>query len=401
MTNRAVSAQLTFIRRLRDFLFMSANAPGRSMQANEKESKGFWALIVAQFQAAFNDNAYKNLLTVLAVYGAATRDEGNAMSSLVAIVFTAPFLMFSMYGGHFADHNSKRSVAIVTKLAEVGIMLLGALAFLRHEFWISLVVLAFMGIHSAFFGPAKYGIIPELVPEKKISWANGILELSTFVAIIAGTGAGAFLYAHFVGRLQYPMLILATLSFIGAVFAFGITKVPAKAPDKPLKLNFLADLWHYIQYSRKDRVLWLAIQGNTYFWFIAAVLYLNLPNFSHEVLKLTEAQSPVVLVALAMGIGIGSFAAGYLSGGKIEYGFVPLGALLMAVFAIDLYRSNLSLNHVCVSLALLGFGGASSLCLCSPWCSIGPTPRTRAAFREWATSSRMRGRSSLMGFTIC
>src|ERR1051325_5292329 len=114
---------------------MSENSSNSAAAVTRDNSRGFWALIVAQFQAAFNDNAYKNLLTVLAVYGAATRDEGNAMSSLVAIVFTAPFLMFSMYGGHFADHNSKRSVAIVTKLAEIGIMLLGALAFLRREFW--------------------------------------------------------------------------------------------------------------------------------------------------------------------------------------------------------------------------------------------------------------------------
>lgn len=318
---------------------------------------GFWALIVAQFQAAFNDNAYKNMLTVIAVYEAATPEQGKAMASVVATVFTIPFLLFSMYGGHFADRNSKRSVAIVTKLAEIGIMLVGALAFFSHHFSISLMVLAAMGVHSAFFGPAKYGIIPELVPDKKISWANGILELSTFVAIIAGTGLGAYLCGAFKGRLQFAMLILASLSVVGAIFAFGITKVPAKAPDKPLKLNFFADLWHYIKYSRRDRVLWLAVQGNTYFWFIAGFLYLNLPSYAHEILNLPEEKSSVVLVSLAVGIGLGSFAAGFLSGGKIEYGFVPLGALIMSVFAIDLFRSNLSSYHVAASLAMLGFGG--------------------------------------------
>lgn len=336
---------------------MSQNpATGPHPQAQDS-LKGFWALIAAQFQAAFNDNAYKNLLTVLAVYEAATPEKGKAMASTVSTVFILPFLFFSMYGGHFADRYSKRSVAIITKLAEVGIMLLGAVAFFSHHFFISLIVLGGMGVHSAFFGPAKYGIIPELIPEKRISWANGILELSTFVAIISGTWAGGYLCGQFKGQLQYAMLILAVLSIVGAIIALSITKVPAAAPDKPLKLNFFVDLWRYIRYSMKDRVLWLAVQGNTYFWFIAGVIYLNIASFAPEVLHLTEKQMGMVLVSLSLGIGFGSFAAGYLSSGKIEYGFVPLGALIMAIFALDMFRPNPSLTHSLVSLAVVGFGG--------------------------------------------
>lgn len=324
-----------------------------------KSLRGFWALIVTQFQGAFSDNAFKQLLTVFAIYAVAAGDaaKGKALSSYAMGVFILPFLLFSMYGGYFADRYSKRTVSMLVKLAEIGIMVLGAVAFYTGSFWFAAGVLGLMGVHSAFFGPTKYGIIPELVPAKRISWANGILELTTFVAIITGTQAGSLLYAGAKGNLQYPMLILATLSVLGAITSYFITRVPPRAPERQFRINFLGELWHYLKYSRRDRVLWHSVLGNTYFWFVAAVIYLNIPNHAVEVLHLDEKTMTWLLTSLSIGIGAGSFAAGYLSGGKIEYGFVPLGALLLSVFALDLYRPGLGFGHVLVSLALLGCGG--------------------------------------------
>ncbi|MBX7246500.1 MAG: MFS transporter [Candidatus Sumerlaeaceae bacterium] len=325
-------------------------------ESSPKSLKGFWALIAAQFQAAFNDTCYKQLLTVIATYEAVSEAEGNKQISIISGVFILPFLLFSMYGGYFADRFSKRSVAITTKSAEILIMILGALAFYSHHLAYSIAVLGLMGIHSAFFGPAKYGIIPELVPEKKISWANGYLELTTFVAIIGGTWAGGQLYSLFKGNLQFGMMPLICLSVVGAFCAWQVTKVPPRAPNRVFKPNFLADVWRYMQYSMKDRVLWLAVLGNSFWWFVAALVLQNNASFAKQTMHLNEVQLGYLMVSMAVGIGLGSVLAGYLSSNKIEYGFIPLGALLMAIFGIDLSRPGLSLHHVLFSLSILGFG---------------------------------------------
>lgn len=318
--------------------------------------RGFWALIIAQFQAAFNDNAYKLLLTLLAMDTLTDPKQQKDATSAMAALFILPFLFFSMYGGQCADRFSKRSIAMITKLSEIGIMGLGIWAMHTGNLWFGSGVLLLLGTHSAFFGPAKYGIIPELVPEKKLSWANGILELSTFLAIIGGTGVGTALYGMCKGFLYAPVIGMLALSVCGAWVAVYITKVPAAAPERPLRANFISDVWRNLMYARQDRVLWLAVLGNTYFWFIASVVYLNVYAYGPHVLHLKTEQLGYLLVSLAMGIGLGSFLAGYLSGNKIEYGFIPFGALVVTASGCDLYRPGLSLHHALFSLAMLGLG---------------------------------------------
>ena len=129
-----------------------------------------------------------------------------------------------------------------------------------------------MGVHSAIFGPSKYGLLPELLPERKLSWGNGVLELGTFVSIIGGTVAGAWLCKAFAGRQAGPGVVLIALAGFGLCTSFGISKVPAADPAKKFRANFLADLWAQIKLIRKDRVLWLATLGNTYFFALAALI---------------------------------------------------------------------------------------------------------------------------------
>ena len=227
--------------------------------------RGYWALIGAQFQAAFNDNAYENLLMTLAAFGVAGAAGKDENVSFVLIVFTLPFMFSSPYGGQLADRFSKRSVSIAVKLGEIGIMIAGCLALFSPEhLWVSLLVLGLMGVRAGIFGPSKYGILPELVPEKKLSWANGVIELTTFVAIMGGTIAGIFLYWQFKAWLPGAMLPLMALSVIGAWIALGITKVPAANPSRPIRLNAVKELWRYFGYARRDRVLWLAVLGNAF-----------------------------------------------------------------------------------------------------------------------------------------
>ena len=325
--------------------------------SENKTNHGFWALIITQFQNAFNDNAYKNLLLIVALTTTKELSRQNELNTIVSDIFVIPFLLFSMLAGCFADRYNKRSVILSTKIAEIIVMLLAAWSFYLGYFWLSVGILFLSSTQASFFGPSKYGIVPELIPEKKLSWANGILELTTFTAIISGTVAGMAMARYFKGHLYNAMFILTGLSVIGAIAAYFIARIPAAAPDKPLKLNFVGNLFDNIRLARKDKILWLAVLGNAFFWFMGMLLVMNIFVFGTNSLKLSEMQIGYMQIALALGIGLGSYAAGHLSGNKIEYGLIPLGAFLMSLGALDLFFYVHTLSHAVIALAVLGFGG--------------------------------------------
>ena len=260
-------------------------------------------------------------------------------------------------GGYLADRFSKRTVTIGVKTFEIFIMLFALAALWSKSVPMAMAAVCGMGIHSAFFGPSKYGLLPELLPEKQLSWGNGILELGTFVAIITGGAVGGFLYEAFKGRQEFSAAVFLALAATGLLCSFGITRIPAANPAKKFRANFLGDLWQEIQSIRRDRVLWLAVLGNVYFSFVGALVLQNAILFGTDTLQVGELRTSYLQVALALGVGLGSFAAGYLSGGKIEYGLVPLGAVGLTVFSATLWRPSLTYHDALVHLALLGFFG--------------------------------------------
>jgi acyl-[acyl-carrier-protein]-phospholipid O-acyltransferase/long-chain-fatty-acid--[acyl-carrier-protein] ligase len=319
---------------------------------------GFWALIVTQFQGAFSDNVVKNLVVFVALFGTGmTLAEKNSYGESIAALFSLPFILFSMAGGFLADRFSKRSVMLGVKLFEFLIMslvLIGLIYWNKH--WL-LAGVFLMGTHSAIFGPSKYGSLPELLPDRKLSWGNGILELGTFMAIILGTVAAAVMAQQFNGRQWLSGAILIGLAAVGLFACLNITKIPAANPHKKFNPNFLAEIWQQVRAMRGDRPLWLALCGNTYFNFLGMLLLLNLFFYGAETLHVTETHIGFLNVALALGIGLGSVAAGYLSSGKVEYGLVPLGAFGLSLFSALLSRPGTGLEASFVLLALLGFAG--------------------------------------------
>ena len=320
--------------------------------------RGFWSLFVTQFQGAFSDNALKTLVVLTAIFGMnLSLSEKHDLSERITALFSMPFILFSMAGGFLADRFSKRTIMIGVKIFEVLVMLFTLTAFAWNRMPLLLAAVFLMGVHSAFFGPSKYGSLPELLPEKKLSWGNGLLELGTFMAIILGIVAAAPLEEHFRGQQWRSGVILIVLALIGLATSLGITRVPAGDPAKKFRPNFLGEIFRQLKAARKDRPLALALLGNTYFNFLGALLLLNLFFYGADVLRASEAKIPWLNAALALGIGLGSVAAGYLSGGKIEYGLVPLGALGLSVASASLAAPGLSLNGALVRLALLGFAG--------------------------------------------
>jgi 1-acyl-sn-glycerol-3-phosphate acyltransferase len=319
--------------------------------------RGFWSLIVTQFQGAFSDNVLKNLVVFLIVATGMSLSDKHRIGELVGALFALPFILFSMAGGHLADRFSKRAIAVGVKVFEIAVMVFATAGLALNHLPMQLAAVFLMGTHSAFFGPSKYGLLPELLPEKRLSWGNGILELGTFTAIILGTVAAGIMAEQLRGSHLWSGILLTILAALGLMASLGITRVLPADPHRTFKLNFLAEVWRQVGLVKNDRPLVLALIGNTYFNFLGALFLLNIFFYGSEVLRVSETNIGLLNVALAMGIGTGSVAAGYLSGGKIEYGLVPLGAVGLTVSGIALSVPGLTYSDAMLRLGLLGFTG--------------------------------------------
>jgi acyl-[acyl-carrier-protein]-phospholipid O-acyltransferase / long-chain-fatty-acid--[acyl-carrier-protein] ligase len=319
--------------------------------------RGFWSLIATQFQTAFNDNALKFLVIYIIIgmdLAPALRDR---LIPLVGALFALPFIFFSMAGGFLADRYSKRSATIATKLLEFAVMGFAVLALYLHNLPMECASVFLISSEAALFGPSKYGLLPELLPEKRLSWGNGIIELGTFVASIAGTMGAGYLAVRYHGREAIAGFLLAAFTCFGFVSSFGISRVPAADSTKKFRGNPLGDFAVQLKTIRADRVLGWAILGNSYLFFLAALLQFTIILYGHDVLRVDDTHISYLQAAVGIGIGLGSFAAGYLSGGKIEYGLIPLGAIGLTVFSALLYHPGQTVLSSLIHLLLLGFFG--------------------------------------------
>ena len=336
---------------------MSDDGSPSIRETNRKWRFGFWSLIATQFQGAFNDNGLKFFVIFLILGTNPTSSQKDLLVFYVGNLFAVPFLLFSMAGGYLADRFSKRSVTIGTKIFEIFAMIFAIYAFAHGSTRMAFVVIFLASTQAAFFGPAKYGLLPEVLPDDLLSWGNGILELTTFIAIIAGAVAGPLLAQTFHGREVLAGLIFGACTLVGLTTSFAISHVPAADPSRKFRFNIFSDLIKQVRIVRPDRTLHLAVVGNTYFWFLGALLQFVIVFYGREVLHIDETHGGYLQAALAIGIGLGSYAAGLLSAGKIEYGLIPLGAVGMSLFAFAISLHGLTFLQVILLLAALGFSG--------------------------------------------
>src|SRR5215468_4899760 len=325
------------------------------MDSETNWRRSFWALIVTQFQGAFSLNAFEYLLLYMVLSTELVHNKRDQLVSIIPLFLAVPFLVFSMAGGFLADRFSKRRVTISTMLIEIAAMTIATVALAIRSLPLELTALFLVATQAALFGPSKYGLLPEILPEKWLSWGNGILELGTFLAIITGMISAAQFAGRFHGREVYVGVVLLGLAVIGLCFSLAIGKYPPPAPEKKFKLNFLGDLLQQVRIIRSDRPLFLAILGNTYFWFLGTLFLQTVLVYGTDVFHLAPGENSILHAGTALGIGIGSAIAGYLSGNKIEYGLIPLGALGMTVMAALVGGMSHSFFAAGTLLALLGF----------------------------------------------
>jgi acyl-[acyl-carrier-protein]-phospholipid O-acyltransferase / long-chain-fatty-acid--[acyl-carrier-protein] ligase len=317
---------------------------------------GFQSFLWTQFLAAFNDNVYKMIVSVGAVELAANQLLGSRYLAIAGAVFVLPFLLFAGYAGQLADRFSKTRVLQITKAFEIVIMCVGMLALYLRSIEMLLVVLFLLAMQANFFSPAKYGILPEMLSEAQLTRANGLLELSTFAAIVLGTSAGSFLFARWKGEPLILGGMLLAIAIVGSFTSLFIHKVPASGSRLPMQWNPFGEVWTGVKRIYHDRPLWLTVAGISYFWFLGALFQMAVILIGTESLHLSDTRTGLLVTALAVGIGLGSIAAGWLSGDTVEIGLVPYGAAGLGICSIALGFTHSFASSV-VWLAGAGFAG--------------------------------------------
>ena len=347
--------------------------------------KGFWFLMATQFQNALSDNALKQLVILVAI-STDTSSDPNSHVALAGLLFSAPFIIFSMLGGWLADRFSKQQVMQGVKYAEIFIMLLATVGLATHHRLIQFTSVFLMGCHSAIFGPSKYAVLPELLPAEKLSWGNGILELLTFLGIIGGSILAGLGTDYFeAAKIWHSGIILTLIAIVGALLCRKVPVVPAANPQAPLRINPFTDISSCISSIRHDTDLIRALWGNTGFYFIAALVQMNIVVFAKSTLELTDAKTGPLLAALAIGIGIGSVIAGQLSKGKIEYRLIPLGSIIMTLSSMPMGMNGIQIMPFSFALVALGIGAGLFIVPIASVLQYRPSAETKGAVQGAAS----------------
>ena len=334
------------------------------------QDRSFWAMVVTQFLGAFNDNLFKQLMLLLAVpvAVAGAQAKGEDAQGIASILFALPFVLFSGFAGYLADRGSKRGIIVMVKVAEICVMLLGLIGFAMYGvtgYDGLLVVLFLMGLQSTFFGPAKYGILPELFREEDLARANGIIIMSTFLAIIFGTvsagGLGDLLVdraqPETASRLWMGSLVCVGIAVVGTLSSLLIRYVPPAIPD--LKFS-----WEVVfntvamKHAERDRPLMWAVLASCMFWLVSGFAIPAINSLGLRQLGLSDTKTSVLTAVIGLGIALGAVAAGKLSTSSVDFRLMRIGSWGIVLLCIPMAITIPNRGH------LLGFTGSLVVLTC-------------------------------------
>ncbi len=314
----------------------------------------FWV----QFLGAGNDNVFKFAFTVLVTYQLQVSWLPASLAGLViGALFILPFLLFSATSGQLADKHDKARLIRFTKDFEIAVMLLAAVGFALQNIPVLLVSIFLMGLQSTLFGPVKFAYLPQHLNERELTGGNGMVEMGTFVAILLGNVAGGLLIAVPQVGATWVAATCVALALAGRVMAQAVPLSPATDPGLRINWNPFTETWRNLRLAHGNVVVFRSVLGISWMWFFGAVFLSMFPAFARDVLHGNEQVASLLLVVFSIGIGVGALLCEVLSKRHVEIGLVPMGALGMSVFAIDLYFASRGLPPVAAQggLALATF----------------------------------------------
>jgi 1-acyl-sn-glycerol-3-phosphate acyltransferase len=298
----------------------------------------FWT----QALGALNDNIFKNALAALLVFQGSRLAGLNTdqVVNLSALVFILPFFLFSALFGQFADKYEKSMQIRRIKLFEVLIMLTATLGFWLGSLPLLLLVLFMLGFQSTIFGPIKYGILPQVLDKRELVGGNALVEMGTFVAILAGTIAGPQLAGIEADWPVWVSLAALTVALAGYTFSRGIPEAKAVAPDLRINWNIFSETYRNIRFINENPTVLNSVLGISWFWFFGATVLVQIPSYSQNVLGGDENLMSMLLAMFIIGISTGSLLCERLSGRQVEIGLVPFGSFGLTLFGVDLYLAS-------------------------------------------------------------
>lgn len=320
-------------------------------------TRRFLPLFVAQAIGAFNDNGLRNAIIILIIFQLFADDAKTAtlFVQVGTALFILPYFLFSAIAGQFADKYDKAFIAQRVKLVEIGAMIFGAGALWLGSPYLDLLVLFFAGSLASFFGPVKYGILPQYLKKEEVIGGNAMIEMGTFVTILLGTMFGGFLVIDTGGR-QILSATLVLLSLVAWYAAIRMPPAPSTTPDLEIDWNIVRQTGKLLGYARERHDVFWAVIGASWFWFLGTVLLVQFPVFTKEILLANEDVANAFIATFTIGIGLGSLLTNLLLKGEVSAKYVPIAAIMMTLFLIDLYFASGQVNARFAGSELNGAG---------------------------------------------
>lgn len=285
--------------------------------------------------------------------------EANGLNAQILITavagfFILPFFLFSATAGQIADKYEKTFLIHIIKTVEVVIMLFTSVAFYYMHLWSLVVLLFLMGVHSTFFGPLKFSILPQHLKENELVAGNGFVSAGTYIAILTGTLCGGLFILKDLGRIYISFGIVG-VALLGLTASFFIPKAPPTAPDTKVDINIPRATWNILSYIMPNKVVFRSILGISWFWFLGAVFLSQFPTFAKDILGGNEEVSTFFLIVFSVGVGLGSTMCNKLLGGKVSARLVPYACLGISVAILVLFFSSIMFAKSSELVGFLGF----------------------------------------------
>ncbi|MFO1034502.1 MAG: MFS transporter [Hyphomicrobiales bacterium] len=341
------------------------------------KTRRFLPLFVTQAMSAFNDNVFRYALAIL-LLTTLGKEQGGVLNSISAALFILPFFLFSAFAGQLADKFDKALVARRIRFAEIFIVALSATSLFSGHIHLQQFCVFLAGCQAAFFGPIKYGILPQHLTKDELIGGNGMVEMATFIAILLGTIFGSIVINMDGGHKAVAAMMIG-IGIISYLTCLAIPKAPAAEPDLKLNWNIFGETWNVIRMARRKPHVFQAILGISWFWFMGVIFVTQIPLFTFDSLKGSETTASLIFALFSIGIAAGSVFCNRLLGGMISVRYVPAAALLMSLFMIDLYFAGGSAQRALA--AAISAGGIATETTHPPamwWRASGPSsPRRR------------------------
>lgn len=342
-------------------------------------SRRFLPIFLTQFFGALNDNVFKQSLLLVITYGLLQQQFASVstLNNLAALLFILPYFIFSATAGQIADKYERSFLIRNIKLLEIIIMLMGSAGFMLGNLWLLLAALFLMGVHSTFFGPIKYAILPEILKPKELMSGNALFQSGTSVAILIGMILGGTVISNSNGNLFWISFTVVTIAMIGYVCSRFILKQKVAAVDLVIDWNVFKTTSETLKYAKSLPLVFLILLGNSWYWFYGATYLTQIPQLTQQNLHASENVVSLLLTFFSVGIGAGSLLCRKIGGSEVNIKMVPIGAIGLTVFAFylagslafvpertgdfigikDMFTMGASYYHVMIAVTLLGISG--------------------------------------------